>query len=252
MGTITRRTLITSGLVAAAGVSGLAAAARLAGRYGLIPPDSGTLYGVGETLTYASHRIVTPHASLAREFSRRDISSVAPVNGSAPESDAYLQLLDDGFGTWRLAIEGLVARPSAFSLAELKRLPVRSQITMHTCEEGWSFIAEWTGVLLSDVLTATGVDQRARYVVFIPYDQWWDSLELEEALHPQTLLAWGMNGDALCLDHGAPLRLRVPKQMGYKSIKFLSRIRVVETLDDIGQGLGSASAEAGYAWYAGI
>ena len=252
MGTITRRTLIRSGLAAAAGVGGVAAAARLAERYGLIPPDSGTLYGIGETLTYASHRIVTPSASLAREFSRRDISSVAPVNGPAPESDAYLQLLDDDFERWRLAIEGLVTRPSSFSLAELKRLPVRSQISMHTCEEGWSFIAEWTGVLLSEVLTITGVNARARYVVFFPYDQWWDSLELEEALHPQTLLAWSMNGHDLSLDHGAPLRLRVPRQLGYKSVKFLSRIRVVDTLEDIGQGLGSASAEAGYAWYAGI
>ena len=252
MGTITRRTLITSGLAAAAGVSGVAAAARLAQRYGLIPPDYRTPYGIGQTLTYASHRIVTPTASLAREFTRRDISPVAPVNGPAPESDAYLEVLDDEFGKWRLAIEGLVARPSSFSLAELKRMPVRNQITMHTCEEGWSFIAEWTGVLLSDVLTLAGVDPRARYVVFIPYDQWWDSLELAEAVHPQTLLAWGMNGDDLSLDHGAPLRLRVPKQMGYKSIKFLSRIKVVDTLEDVGQGLGSASAEAGYAWYAGI
>jgi DMSO/TMAO reductase YedYZ molybdopterin-dependent catalytic subunit len=252
MGSITRRALIKSGLAAAAGVGGMAAAAGLAERYRLIPPDYRTLYGIGQTLTYASHRIVTPTASLAREFTRRDISPVAPVNGPAPESDPYLELLEDDFGKWRLAIEGLVARPSSFSLAELKRLPTRSQITMHTCEEGWSFIAEWTGVLLSDVLTITGVDSRARYVVFIPYDQWWDSLELQEALHPQTLLAWGMNGENLSLDHGAPVRLRVPKQMGYKSIKFLSRIRVVDTLADVGQGLGSASAEAGYAWYAGI
>jgi len=170
------------------------------------------------------------------------------VNGPAPDTDAaYLALL-----AWRLVVDGLVERPSSFSLAELRRFPSSSQVTVHTCEEGWSFIAEWTGVALSHVLQAVGTSARARYVVFFPFDQWWDSLDMGDALHPQTLLAYRMNGEEIPIDHGAPLRLRVARQLGYKSIKFLSRITVVESLDGIGQGVGSASAEDGYAWYAGI
>jgi DMSO/TMAO reductase YedYZ molybdopterin-dependent catalytic subunit len=252
MGIISRRTLITAGLAAAAGASGLAAAARIAARYGLIPPDAGSLYGAGETLTYASQRLLTSRASLAREFTRSQISAVAPINGPAPDNDAYRQLADQHFAEWRLTVDGLVARPSTLSLDDLKRFPPRSQITMHTCEEGWSYIAEWTGVAVADVLAAVGVQDNARYVVFFPFDEWWDSLDMDDARHPQTLLAYSMNGGDLSLDHGAPIRLRVARQLGYKSVKFLSRITVTDTLKTIGTGAGSASAEAGYAWYAGI
>ena len=252
MAALTRRTLIKSGLVAVAGASGIGAAARLAAEYGLLPPDYATLYGAGETLTYASQRLLAPRGSLAREFTRSEISPVAPVNGPAPDNDTYLALAENGFADWRLAIDGLVARPLMLSLDDLKRFSPRRQITMHTCEEGWSFIAEWTGVPLSEVLQTARVNAEARYVVFHPYDEWWDSLDMNDALHPQTLLAYGMNGRELSLDHGAPLRLRVPRQLGYKSVKFLSRITVTDTLAHIGRGLGSASAEAGYAWYAGI
>lgn len=250
--TVTRRQLITRGLAAAAGASGLAVAARLAGRYGLVPPDHGSLYGVGGTLTYGAQRMLTSGQSLAREFPRSAVSAVAPVNGPAPDTDAYLALIDAEFVPWRLVVDGLVERPSSFSLAELRRFPSTSQVTLHTCEEGWSFIAEWTGVALSHVLQAVGTSARARYVVFFPFDQWWDSLDMSDALHPQTLLAYGMNGQELPADHGAPLRLRVARQLGYKSIKFLSRVTVVESLDRIGRGVGSSAAESGYAWYAGI
>jgi len=251
--TFTRRQVITRGLAAVAGASGLAVAARLAGRYGLVPPYRGGLYGAGDVLTYGAQRMLTSGQTLAREFPRTATSAVAPVNGPAPETDAaYLALLDADFAPWRLVVDGLVERPSSFSLEEIKRFPSSSQVTMHTCEEGWSFIAEWTGVALSHVLQAVGTSARARYVVFFPYDQWWDSLDMGDALHPQTLLAYGMNGEELPIDHGAPLRLRVARQLGYKSIKFLSRITVVESLDGIGKGVGSASAEYGYAWYAGI
>ncbi len=249
---LTRRKLITTGLVAAAGASGLAAAARLADRYGLIPPDDGGIYGVGETLTYAAQRLLMAHHSVAREFNRSDISSVAPVNGAPPETEAYERLLSRQFAEWRLVVDGLVARPSSFSLAELQRLPSRSQVTHQACEEGWSFIAEWTGVALSDVLNLVGVSTRAKYVAFFPFDQSWDSLDMPDAWHPQTLLAYGMNGQELPTGHGAPLRLRVPRQLGYKSVKYLSRITVVDTLKDIGKGLGSWSPEIGYSWYAGI
>jgi DMSO/TMAO reductase YedYZ molybdopterin-dependent catalytic subunit len=249
---LTRRKLITTGLAAAAGTTGLAVAASLADRYGLIPPDHQGLYGVGETLTYAAQRLLMSHRSLAREFSRRDISKVAPVNGAPPETDTYQRLLAGKFEDWRLVVDGLVARPSSFSLAMLKQFPSRSQITHQACEEGWSFIAEWTGVPLSLVLNMVGVSERARYVVFFPFDQSWDSLDMPDAWHPQTLLAYGMNGDDLPNGHGAPVRLRVPRQLGYKSVKYLRRITVVESLKDIGSGRGSFSPDVGYSWYAGI
>lgn len=249
---ITRRTLIRSGLAAAGGLSAFAVAARLADRYGLIPPDHQGLFGAGETLTYASQRILMARHPLAREFARSQISRVAPVNGDPPTSDAYQRLLAGRFAEWKLVVDGLVARPSAFTLADLKRLPSRSQITHQACEEGWSFIAEWTGVPLADILTRVGVGAGARYVAFFPYDDSWDSLDLAEACHPQTLLAYGMNGAELPTGHGAPVRLRVPRQLGYKSVKYLSRISVVDTLADIGAGLGSFSPEVGYSWYAGI
>lgn len=251
----TRRRLITTGFAAAAGASAAAVAARLAAQYGLIPPDHGGVYGVGETLTYAAQRVLTSYHSLAREFDRSQVSSVAPVNGDPPESDAYQRLLAGDFAEWRLIVDGLVARPSTFSLADLKRFPVRSQITHQACEEGWSFIAEWTGVPLSHVLSLVGVSTRAKYVVFIPFDDYknmWDSLDMQDAWHPQTLLAYGMNGQELPAGHGAPVRLRVPRQLGYKSVKYLSRISVVDTVKDIGEGLGSAAPEFGYSWYAGI
>jgi DMSO/TMAO reductase YedYZ molybdopterin-dependent catalytic subunit len=249
---ITRRKLIVSGLAAAAGASGLGIAARLANRYGLIPPDHGGIYGVGETLTYAAQRILTSRYSLAREFDRSQISKVIPVNGKPPENDEYRQLLAGGFADWRLEVDGLVDRPSSFSLAELKRFPSRTQITHQACEEGWSFIAEWTGVPVSHVLSVVGVQPHARYVVFFPFDETWDSLDMADALHPQTLLAYGMNGEELPAPHGAPVRLRVARQLGYKSIKYLAHIMVTDTLQDIGKGLGSAAPEFGYSWYAGI
>jgi DMSO/TMAO reductase YedYZ molybdopterin-dependent catalytic subunit len=252
MSGLTRRRLITTGLAAAAGATGLAAAARIAAHYGLVPPDHGGIYGAGATLTYASQRLLTAGQSLAREFDRSQISAVAPVNGDPPRDEEYRRLRAGGFAEWRLEIDGLVARPGMLSLDELKRLPRRSQVTMQACEEGWSFIAEWIGVALSDVLTHVGMDGRAKFVVFYPFDDYWDSLDLADAYHPQTLLAYGMNGAGLPDGHGAPLRLRVARQLGYKSIKYLSRISVVDSLKDIGQGLGSGSPEIGYSWYAGI
>lgn len=247
-----RRRLITTGLATAAGASGLGIAAALASRYGLIPPDHGGIYGVGETLTYAAQRLLMSHQPLAREFKPSQISKVFPVNGEPPVSEVYQRLLAAGFADWRLTVDGLVARPSSFSLAELKGRPSRSQITHQACEEGWSFIAEWTGVPLSDILTLVEVRPQAKYVVFFPFDESWDSLDMPDAWHPQTLLAYAMNGQDLPTPHGAPVRLRVARQLGYKSVKYLSRITVTDTLKNIGQGLGSISPEEGYSWYAGI
>ena len=143
-----RRRLVTTGLAAVASLSGLAAVIRFAGRYGLIPPDHGGVYGAGETLTYASQRILTSGHSLAREFDRRQISGVIPVNGDPPETETYQRLLENDFKDWRLTVDGLVERPTEFSLAEIKARAARSQITQQACVEGWSFIAVWTGVPL--------------------------------------------------------------------------------------------------------
>jgi DMSO/TMAO reductase YedYZ molybdopterin-dependent catalytic subunit len=249
---VSRRKLMTSGLAAAAGACGLGVAARLADRFGLIPPDYGGIYGAGETLTYAAQTLLMSHHSVAREFNRSEISKVFPINGGVPETETYERVSAGGFAEWRLVVEGLVARPTALSLAELKAFPSRTQITHQACEEGWSFIAEWTGVPLSYVLNLAGVHPKAKYVAFFPFDESWDSLDMSDAFHPQTLLAYGMNGQELPAPHGAPLRLRVPRQLGYKSVKYLARITVTDTLKNIGRGLGSISPEIGYSWYAGI
>jgi DMSO/TMAO reductase YedYZ molybdopterin-dependent catalytic subunit len=256
---VSRRKLITAGLATAAGGSGLAVAARLADRYGLIPPDHSGIYGVGQTLTYASQHLLLSHQTLAREFNRSEISKVCPVNGGPPDSETYRHLVSGGFVDWHLTVDGLVARPSSFSLAELKRFPSSTQITHQACEEGWSFIAEWTGVLLSYVLNLVGVSARAKYVFFFPFAETsfplgkkWGSLDMTDAWHPQTLLAYGMNGQPIPTPHGAPARLRVPRQLGFKSLKYLSRIMVTDTAKNIGKGWGSSSPEHGFSWYGGI
>jgi DMSO/TMAO reductase YedYZ molybdopterin-dependent catalytic subunit len=247
-----RRTLIKTGLGALAGASGLAAAVRVADRYGLIPANCRGVYGLSETLTYAGQRLLTKLPSMAREFDRRQISAAPPVNGKAPQTDAYKRLRDSGFADWRLTVDGMVARPGALSLAELKAFPSSSQITHQACEEGWSFIAEWTGVRLSHVLEHVGIDPKAKFVFFFTIDEWWDSIDMDDARHPQTLLAYAMNGPEMPLDHGAPLRLKVPRQLGYKNLKYLSRMTVTDSAKGIGDGLGSSAPAAGYSWYAGI
>ena len=245
---LSRRKWMTAGLSAA----GLAVAARLADRYGLIPPDWGGVWGPGETLTYACQRALVGQHAMAREFNRSQISKVAPVSGKPPKTDPYQRLLAGKFADWRLPIDGLVTRPAAFSLAELKRLPATTQITEQTCEEGWSFVAEWTGVRLSHVLSLVGVQPHSRYVAAFSYDDGFDSVDMQDALHAQTLIAYAMNGRELSPDYGAPVRLKVPRQLGYKSLKFLSRITVTDTMKNIGKGLGSWQPEGGYSWYAGI
>jgi DMSO/TMAO reductase YedYZ molybdopterin-dependent catalytic subunit len=248
---ISRRKLILGGLAATAGVSGLGVAAHLAEKYGLVPPDHGGIYGLGETLTYASQRLLTRH-SLAREFSRSQISTPLP-NEIAPPSEAYKRLQAGGFADWRLTIDGMVDRPGSFSLAQLKSYPSRSQITILACEEGWSYIAEWIGVPLSHVLDLVGVQPQARYVVYFSIEpDWWESIDMADATHPQTFLAYGMNGDDIPTGHGGPLRLRLPRQLGYKSVKFITHITVTDSLKKFGKGLGSAAPEAGYSWYAGV
>ena len=249
---LSRRALVKAGLGAAAGVGVFGAGVRLLDRCGLVPANHRGIYGLSETLTYAGQRLLTKLPSMAREFDRSRISTVIPVNGKAPQTEAYQRLRRGGFAEWRLAVDGMVARPASLSLAEIKAFPSRSQVTHQACEEGWSFIAEWTGVPLSRVLEHVGIRPEARFVFFFTFDDWWDSIDMEDALHPQTLLAYGMNGASIPLDHGAPLRLKVARQLGYKSLKFLSRITVTDRPDGVGDGLGSGSPSAGYSWYAGI
>jgi DMSO/TMAO reductase YedYZ molybdopterin-dependent catalytic subunit len=249
---ITRRRLITTGLAAAAGTAGLATAARLARRYGLIPPDCRGIYGPGETLTYAAQRLLTTH-SLAREFPRSMISKTPFANETSPFGDEFKRHQANGFSDWRLSIDGMVAHPASLSLADIKALPLQSQITEVACEEGWSYIAEWIGTPLINVLHVAGLQPQARYIVYRSIDRnWWESIDMADALHPQTLLTYGMNDGDLPVGFGGPLRLRVPRQLGYKSVKYITRITATDSLKSFGKGLGSASPEAGYAWFAGI
>ena len=249
---LSRRKLIKTGLSTATGIAGLSVATGMAKNYGLIPPDSSGVWGIGETLNYASYRLLTNH-SMAREFPRNEISTTPFANDVAPLSDAFKKLQEGGFADWRLTVEGMVDRPGMFSLEQLKSYPARSQITQLACEEGWSYVAEWTGVQLSHVLEMAGIQSQARYVVYFSIEpDWWDSIDMVDALHPQTYLAYGMNGGDLSVGNGGPLRMRVPRQLGYKSVKFITRIVVTDDLKKFGKGLGSASPEGGYAWYAGI
>jgi DMSO/TMAO reductase YedYZ molybdopterin-dependent catalytic subunit len=252
MSRISRRKLITTGFIGTAGVSGLAVAGSLARRYGLIPPDGSGIYGPGETLTYAAQRLLTRH-SMAREFSPSQISKPPFANEVGPLGEAFHRHQEEGFAGWRLAVDGAVARPRSFSLHELRGFPRRSQITHLACEEGWSYIAEWIGVPLSYVLDMVGTLPQARYVVYRSIQSdWWESIDMADALHPQTFVAHGMNGGELPVEFGGPLRLRVPRQLGYKNVKYLTRLTVTDSLKRFGKGLGSSSPEGGYAWYAGI
>jgi len=245
MSNLSRRKLIATGLAASGSVAGLAVAARVADGYGLVPPDCGGIYGAGKVLTYASQRLLTRNA-MAREFPRSQISATPFANTKPPDTDEFKRLQAGGFGEWRLAVDGMVARPTSFSLADLRGYPSRSQITQLTCEEGWSFIAEWIGVPLSDVLTSAGILPQAKYVIYSSMeDGWRDSIDMADALHPQTLVTYGMNGTDLPLGHGGPLRLRVPRQLGYKSVKYITRLTVTDNVKELNAG-GS------YAWYAGI
>src|SRR5579864_161789 len=249
---LSRRKLIVSGLAATAGVSGLGVAAYLAQKYGLVPPDHRGIYGLGETLTYASQRLLTRH-SLAREFSRSQISERPVANELAPFSEEFKRLQAGKFVDWRLSVDGMVERPASFSIDQLKSYPSRNQITEVACEEGWSYIAEWHGVPLSHVLGLVGTHPQAKYVVYFSIQRgWWDSMDMADAMHPQTFLTYGMNGDDLPVANGGPLRMRVPRQLGYKSVKFVTHLTVTDSLKKFGKGLGSASPEGGYAWYVGI
>ncbi|HEV2349089.1 MAG TPA: molybdopterin-dependent oxidoreductase [Terriglobia bacterium] len=167
--------------------------------------------------------------------------------------DDFQRLQNGSFADWRHAVDGMVAKPASFSLAELKTFPSSTLITMNGCAEGWTYIAEWTGVPLSHILNLVGALPQVRYVVYRSFQtDWWDSLDMADALHPQTLLCLGMNGGELPVSFGGPLRMRVPRQLGYKNVKYITRLTLTDNLKKFGEGLGSAAPEGGYAWYAGI
>lgn len=240
----TRRDAIATGLASLTGLL-------LPGCSTPLPPTYGNILRMGDALTYVAHRTLLPGQSLAKEYSLADISSF-PATGTinpATSVERYARVQNSAFADWRLSIEGLVTKPGLYSLADLQQLPMRKQITRHTCEEGWTAIAEWTGVELRTVLEAVGMKPNARYVNFFAYDGYADAIDMTDALHPQTILAYGMNGRELPIQHGAPLRLRIENQVGYKSMKYLERIIVTDEFDDMG---ANGHIKNGWSWYVGI
>ncbi|MFS0736714.1 molybdopterin-binding protein [Sphingomonas sp. 1P06PA] len=217
-----------------------------------------TLRGA-EGLTMRAQRLITDRAALAPEFTRADLSPVFRANGNQMPSDpAYRALAAGRFADWRLRIDGLVQRPLSVSLADLGAMPSRTQITRHDCVEGWSAIGQWTGTPLRLLLERAGLRDAARYIVFHCADDWsvgkyYESIDLIDAFHPQTILAWGLNGSLLPIRNGAPVRLRVERQLGYKHAKYLMRIEAVASLAGIAGGKGGYWEDTNdYEWYAGI
>jgi DMSO/TMAO reductase YedYZ molybdopterin-dependent catalytic subunit len=215
--------------------------------------------GKAEGLNRRVQALLAPSSAMAQEFSEADISPVFRPNGTVmPTTPAYQALLANQFRDYKLQVDGLVSRPAMLSIDDLKKLDSRTQITRHDCVEGWSVIGKWQGALLSAVLDHVGVDPQARFVVFHCLDDmdadtpYYESLDLGEARHPQTLLAWNLNDQPLPVPNGAPLRLRVGRQLGYKQAKYIGRIELVRSFADIGDGNGGYWEDQGYEWYAGI
>jgi DMSO/TMAO reductase YedYZ molybdopterin-dependent catalytic subunit len=216
-----------------------------------------------EGLTRRAQRLVLPRSALAREFPPQLISADFRRNGSINPADvAYRAHLANGFSDWRLVVDGLVERPLALTLAELRAQPSRTQITRHDCVEGWSDIAKWKGARLGPLLDRAGLNREARFIVFHCADdlagssdgsgKYYESLDLVDAYHPQTLLAYEMNDQPLPVAHGAPVRLRVERQLGYKQAKYVMRLEAVADFAHIGGGKGGFWEDRGYEWYAGI
>ena len=250
---ITRRKLI-GGIAVGSGGLLLAGCDRLNNS----PAFRETLRG-GERLTMRAQRLLMNRDALAREYAPEDLSPVFRPNGTRMPSDpAYAAHLANRFADWRLVVDGLVARPLSLSLAQIGTMPHRTQITRHDCVEGWSAIGRWTGVPLKLLLDRAGLRDRARYIVFHCADdysggKYYESIDLIDAFHPQTIMAWALNGQMLPVANGAPLRLRVERMLGYKHAKYVGRIEAVASLDHIGGGRGGYWEDSNdYEWYAGI
>jgi DMSO/TMAO reductase YedYZ molybdopterin-dependent catalytic subunit len=212
-----------------------------------------------EGLTMRSQRLIGGRNDLAREYGEADLSPVFRSNGtSRPDTGDYARHVAEHFANWRLAVDGLVGRPLSVPLRTIRSLPHRTQITRHDCVEGWSAIGKWHGVTLSTILNAADLSTRARFIVFHCADRYgawpyYESIDLVDAFHPQTILAWGMNDRLLPVPNGAPLRLRVERQLGYKHAKYIDRIQAVESLSEVYRGKGGYWEDStDYQWYAGI
>ncbi|MBV9591341.1 MAG: molybdopterin-binding protein [Hyphomicrobiales bacterium] len=230
-------------------------------------PQARSILDAANVLTYRVQRFLLGAHRLAPEFAEADISSEFRANGSTdPQDDEYLDLADKDFADWRLKVDGLVEHELSLSLADLRALPSRTQITRHDCVEGWSCIGKWTGVPLAEILSRAGVKPQARYVVFHCADtlddgslsedpekiRYYESIDLDDADHPQTILAYDMNGKKLDIAHGAPLRLRLERQLGYKMAKYVMRVELVRSYAGLHGGKGGYWEDRGYEWYAGI
>lgn len=212
-----------------------------------------------EGATLRLQRLALSSRSMAREFTENDISANFKANGSTNIDDAeYRRHATENFANWKLKIDGLVERPVDLSLDELRRLPSRTQITRHDCVEGWSAIGKWKGAELGVLLQSVGLKPEARYLVFYCADsfghgsRYYESIDLIDAFHPQTILAYDMNDSTLTVPHGAPIRLRIERQLGYKHAKYIMRIEAVSSFASIGSGRGGFWEDRGYEWYAGI
>ncbi len=265
MALVTRR----STLMAAGGGLGLAGCSKVVQGDKLTQNmDFQHVLGFGQAWTLASQRFLLSGGAMAKEFTVKDLSPRFKANGTLhPSGDDYAMHADSNFADWKLDIGGMVARPMTLSLAEMRALPSRTQITRHDCVEGWSAIGQWTGVPLGMLLKAAGVARGAKYAVFYCADnlegepakggeqapgQYYESVALVDAFHPQTLICHSMNGKPLDIPHGAPLRLRVERQLGYKQAKYIQRIQLTDTLAGINGGHGGYWEDRGYEWYAGI
>jgi DMSO/TMAO reductase YedYZ molybdopterin-dependent catalytic subunit len=250
---ITRRGLLTAG-AAIAGSSLLAGCDRIYEGLSMRP-----LLDFGQLMSLRAHRLLLATQPLVREYTLADISPDFPPNGTEmPAGIDYFEFMASQFERWRLTVDGLVKHPLSLSLDEIKALPARTQVTQHSCDEGWSAIGQWTGVSLGHLLGMAELAPQARYIVFHCLDEmtdgdfYYESIDLFDAFHPQTILAYGMNGRALPVQHGAPLRLRVERQIGYKNAKYVTRVEAVERLSGIGGGKGGFWPDRGYQWYAGL
>ena len=212
-----------------------------------------------ERLTMNTQRLISPREALAREYDEADLSPIFRSNGTrVPGGEEYARHMAEQFANWRLTVDGLVARPLSIPIETLRSLPHRVQVTRHDCVEGWSAIGKWHGVELSRILDHAGLSNRAKYIVFHCDDRFGDkpfyeSIDLVDAFHPQTILAFGLNGHLLPVPNGAPLRLRVERQLGYKQAKYIQRIQAVDSLASIYGGKGGYWEDnVDYEWYAGI
>ena len=213
--------------------------------------------------TYRVQRFLIGGDHLAPTYSQSEIRQAMRPNGTTdPQDDDYTAMTANAFADYRLLIDGLVDTPKSFTLAQIRNMPARSQITRHDCVEGWSVIAKWTGTQLSGMLDQVGVKANAKYLIFECFDtmeqsftgpiKYYESIDLSAARHPQTILAYGLNDEILPVSNGAPLRVRVERQLGYKMAKYIKAIHLTDSLDDWGQGNGGYWEDTGYDWFAGI